>query len=134
MAKEKNENVESTVFTPGVYAPISSKLLPNTHRDAQSLLAEDVDGDGIPDRRSLRLDPDARGPRDARDLAVLLRQYPHWVNNLDQLEDLEKNEGKVVKPDSWVANPVDLLEEAKRYNMFFIGEDGNFLSKQLISR
>lgn len=124
-------NSQVPVFTPGVFAPVSSMALPNAQRDAQLVLAaeQDVDGDGLPDKRSLRLDPDARGPRDARDLAILLRQYPHWVNTLDQLEQLEKTEGGVPKPDAWVANPIDLLAEAHKFNMFFIGTNGNFTDR-----
>lgn len=117
------------VFTPGVYAPISSVLLPNAQRDAELLLAERIEGteEGeVRDAEGIRADETATGARDARDLAKLLEAHPEWINNLDQLEELEKDSG-VKNPAPWVKNPVDLLEEAKRHNIYFIGANGNFL-------
>ena len=125
------DNVQVPVFTPGTLAPISSKLLPNAQRDAQLILADRADGKEdrkIEGKQSLRFDPNATGPRDARDLAILLRARPEFVNVLDQLEDYEKADG-VRKPAGWVKNPVDLLEEAKRYNMFFVNEVGNMADR-----
>lgn len=121
------------VFTAGVYAPVSSQPLPNAQRDAEIIIqerhADESDDADIQEAQSVRFDSEASGPRDARDLAILLRRYPHWINFLDQLETLEKNEG-VKKPTPWVANPVDLLADAAKFNFLFVGNNGNFLPNQ----
>ncbi len=132
VAPEEGITGQAPVLTPGVMAPISSQLLPNAQRDAEIIIAARLEND--PDFkveaqesfRAERADGPSTGARDAYDLAKLLERYPGWVNGLDRLDDLERGVG-VKNPAPWVKNPVDLLEEAKRHNMYFIGANGNFL-------
>lgn len=129
VAPEEGITGQAPVLTPGVLAPISSQLLPNAQRDAEIIIASRLENDPdfeVKAVESFRADPNSTGARDAYDLAKLLEAHPEWINNLDQLDQLEKNEG-VKNPAPWVKNPVDLLEEAKRHNMYFIGANGNFL-------
>jgi hypothetical protein len=133
VAPEEGIEGQAPVLTPGVYAAISSKLLPNAQRDAEILIAERLKKEGefeVQAQESFRADrgngETSTGARDAYDLAKLLEQYPGWVNGLDRLDDLERGVG-VKNPAPWVKNPVDLLEEAKRHNMYFVGANGNFL-------
>lgn len=128
IAPEEGTLGQAPVLTPGVIAPISSQMLPNVDRDARLLLAENTSDVEVKTVESLRADPTSTGARDARDLAKLIEAHPGWVNNLDQLDELERSIG-VENPAPWVRNPVDLLEEAKRYNVYFVGENGNFLPR-----
>lgn len=116
------------VPTP-VGGPISSTPIPNLSRDAELMRDENHPevrkSRGTVEREPFRI-TEGTGPRTAEDLAFLIRSRPEWVNVLDQLDDLERAEG-VKDPAPWVRNPVDLLEEAKRYNVVFIGGNGNIV-------
>jgi hypothetical protein len=102
----------------------SHKFLPNAQRDAERFLqgagvSVDRGGDVIVDARdAVRLAP-VREPRDAKDLALFLRLNPLAVNYIDRLPEFERDVLGIAEPDAWVADPQDMLEEAKRYNMLF---------------
>lgn len=129
VAPEEGVVGQTPVFTPGVYAPSTSQLLPNAQRDAELIVADQIANDPafeVKEVESLRAPGnEGKGLRDARDLAKLLEAHPHWVNALAQLDELEREAG-VKNPAGWVKNPVDLYEEAKRHNFYFIGDNGNF--------
>lgn len=112
---------QAPVLTPGVNAPISSQALPNAQRDATAMAA---DNGVLATAEPVAPEPLVEGG-DAYALAKLLERRPHWINNLDQLDELMKAEG--LEPIAWAKNPVDLLEDAKRYNFYFVGNNGNFL-------
>lgn len=104
--------------------PVSPVALPNAHRDATALAIEQG---VIPVARNVVVedgDVDA-GPRGAYELAKLIEAHPDWLNNLDQLDELERAAG--LEPRPWVTDPQLLLEEAIRYNFYFIGANGNQL-------
>lgn len=114
-------------MTPGVYAPTFAGTLPNNQAEAGVLLAERLEKDeNVREPESVRATADATGLRDARDLAKLLETYPHLINHLSTLEDEEKALG-IKNPVGWVKHPQDLLEEAKKYNFYFIGANGNII-------
>ena len=82
----------------------------------------------MPKRRVTRANAEVRPPlvptfeeapvvlKNARDLAALLRANPALINELNTLDESQ-----------WVKPPEELLQAARGYNLFRVGDNGSYV-------